>query len=67
MAHQFKLTREQSERIEEWTHSHECHIVEEGAIGGKITYQFTPNAIGTTEKAVCACGAELDVTDYDSW
>jgi len=37
-----------------------------GAIGGDITYSFTPTSIGTVVK-VESCGHELDLTDYESW
>ena len=37
-----------------------------GAIGGALTYSFTPNSIGMVF-TVHACGHELDLTDYDSW
>ncbi len=37
-----------------------------GAIGGEVTYRFTPTSIGTAVH-VEACGHELDLTDYESW
>lgn len=38
-----------------------------GCIGGAVTYMLTPNSIGMTVKAKCACGSEVDATDYDCW
>jgi hypothetical protein len=39
-----------------------------GAIGGEITYSFTPTALGVVVKIKHAVtGNELDLTDYDSW
>lgn len=39
-----------------------------GAIGGALTYSFTPTSIGTVEKVFhSGTKQELDVTDYDSW
>lgn len=39
-----------------------------GAIGGGLTYSFTPNGIGTTVKVKeSITGKELDLTDYESW
>jgi hypothetical protein len=38
----------------------------EGAIGGGVTYKFTPTSVGTVVKAV-AYDKELDLTDYDSF
>lgn len=37
-----------------------------GAIGGGITYSFSPTSIGMVTK-VSAFGQELDLTDYGSW
>ncbi len=42
----------------------------EGAIGGGLTYQFTPNSIGMTTSVVYSTATnkyKLDLTDYDSW
>ena len=36
-----------------------------GAIGGTLTYSFTPTTIGTIVKVECACGGNADLTDYD--
>lgn len=38
-----------------------------GAIGGSLTYNFTPTSLGTVLKVRHASGAELDMTDYGSW
>lgn len=41
-----------------------------GAIGGGLTYQFTPTSIGLITKVIYGEGEhrhELDLTDYDSW
>lgn len=38
-----------------------------GAIGGRLTYSFTPTGIGVAVTIHCACGKEANVTDYDSW
>lgn len=37
-----------------------------GAIGGGVTYCFTPTSLGTVF-IVQAWGQELNLTDYDSW
>ena len=37
-----------------------------GAIGGGLTYSFTPTSIGVIVK-VSYLDYELDVTDYDEW
>ena len=38
----------------------------QGAIGGGVSYSFTPTSIGTIVKVQCH-GKELDVTDYNSF
>lgn len=38
-----------------------------GAIGGDVTYQFTPTSLGVIIKVLHVSGAELDITDYSSW
>jgi hypothetical protein len=47
----FKLTEDQQEETKEWMTGHDCPIGYEGAIGGKITYNFTPTGIGVVEKS----------------
>lgn len=37
-----------------------------GAIGGDLTYKFTPTSLGTV-LVVESCGQELNLTDYGSW
>jgi hypothetical protein len=38
-----------------------------GAIGGELTYSFTPTSLGTIIKVKHSSGAELDLTFYESW
>jgi len=39
-----------------------------GAIGGALTYCFSPTSLGTVVKVKHAgTGAILDLSDYDSW
>lgn len=63
----FELTADQNKQAFNWVRSHPCTVTEHGAIGGAITYTFTPTSIGHIKKATCACGAELDLTDYELW
>jgi len=37
-----------------------------GAIGGDLSFTFTPTSIGTVFK-VESCGHTLDLTDYENW
>lgn len=39
-----------------------------GAMGGGLTYSFTPTGLGVIVKITEAItGEEIDVTDYDTW
>ena len=38
-----------------------------GAIGGALTYCFTPTGIGMIVSVKHATGNELDLTNYDEW
>lgn len=60
---------EEVDAMNKWAAEHYpvCPIKYAGAIGGRFTYQFTPNSIGEVCKIVCACGAEHDATRYDWW
>ena len=61
----FTLDALQNETIQNWMRDHDCPITNVGAIGGRFTFSFTPTSIGTVEKVQCACGEEIDVTDYN--
>jgi hypothetical protein len=39
----------------------------EGAIGGGITYEFTPTSLGEVVKVRYGSEDVLDLTDYDEW
>lgn len=38
-----------------------------GAIGGHITYSFTPTGLGTIIVIRCACGGFKSLTDFSAW
>jgi len=70
----FSYTDEELDQIHEWVKNHKCTLEEDpnfpgykkvGAIGGEITYSFTPTGLGMISKVKCTCGAELDLTNYD--
>ena len=63
----FNLTAEQKEQTNKWMMGHGCPVAHEGAIGGKITYSFTPTSLGVVEKVSCSCGVTLNLTEYDEW
>jgi len=64
---QFSFTQKEQNTFDEWFRDHHCTVQYGGAIGGSITYTFTPNNIGVVSIVKCTCGAEKDVTDYDEW
>ncbi len=65
----FILSDEQKKQASEWLQKHyeECPVKYCGAIGGPITWKFTPTSIGVVTVIVCACGAKVDISDYDDW
>lgn len=52
-----------------WLKEHEkiCKQTDVGAIGGKYTWSFTQTGLGCIMVLKCACGEEIDVTDYENW
>lgn len=58
---EFKLTDDEVMKYQDWIleHNKECPIHYEGAIGGKITFTFTPTGIGTMASVSCACGEKI--------
>lgn len=64
----FEISYIDSLKVVEWVKNHSCELKEySGACGGRITYSFTPTSLGVVIKAKCACGEELDLTDYKGW
>lgn len=68
----FLFTEEDREKLNSWlaTHNKECRYADPcktGAIGGRLTYLFTPTSLGLITKVRCACGKTVDLTDYESW
>lgn len=65
-----KFEIEKEEEVLKWLSNHECqfcHAENVGAIGGRLTYCFTPTGLGVICKIKCECGEEFDATDYESW
>ena len=73
----FEIDKRQASEIAEWKKTHECSLrtdehgrqdeIYVGAIGGAITYCFTPTGLGDCVEAQCACGEKINVTDYNTW
>ncbi len=62
------LDDDERKKFEDWDRDHKCKLKEDsGAIGGRLTYCFTPTGLGTITVIKCVCGEEINVTDFDSW
>lgn len=65
----FDLTDEQREKLNEWLGDRKKQYT--GAIGGALTYEFTPTTIGLVTKVTWMRGSKnedtIDLTDYDIW
>jgi len=73
----FSTTKEQDKEILLWKKNHDCpmrtddHGIKDeiyvGAIGGAITYEFTPTGLGECFIVKCLCGQKFDLTDVSEW
>jgi len=73
----FNTTKEQDQEIHLWKKEHSCDVrtdnygmqgeIYVGAIGGALTYEFTPTGLGTVEIVKCVCGQTLNLTDTGKW
>jgi hypothetical protein len=68
----FQLDKDEQKLFNEWLEEHDktCPFKRpenQGAIGGRLTYCFTPTSLGVATSVKCACGEEVNVTDYGSW
>lgn len=63
----FELTKDQVKILKAW--QEELGVVEEGAIGGRWTFCFTPTSIGMVIKVKDSAGqdADIDLSDYELW
>jgi hypothetical protein len=69
----FALDKAQTEKYRAWLddpNGHgKCKIhTARTAIGGGITFSFTPTTIGLGVRAsCCVCKEEIDLSDYENW
>ena len=70
----FDLDIKQREDAREFIKNHECTAALDefgqkkfGAIGGGVTYHFTPTGLGVIASVSCTCGNKLDLTNVSDW
>ena len=67
----FVLDEGQAERYNAWNIEHKkvCKYTNNGsgAIGGRLTFSFTPTGLGDVVEVSCACGEKINLTNYDDW
>jgi len=69
---QFVISGLQIDKLTSWLNKHDkkCRFAKPGncgAIGGRLQYSFVPTSIGEVIKVTCACGKEVDLSDYEDW
>jgi hypothetical protein len=66
---EFCFTEEEEIKYKVWLleHNKTCSAKDVGAIGGRMTFQFTPTSLGVISQVKCACGEKIDLTDYKGW
>lgn len=68
----FQLSEKEREVESKWLKKHNKTCIfknpdKQGAIGGRISYIFTPTSLGVLTKIKCACGEQIDITDVSDW
>ena len=67
---EFTLNKKETKKYNNWCKKHKkiCPIKGPGgAIGGKITFSFTPTGLGPIIEVKCACGKKKNLTDWKNW
>ena len=68
MITEFKLTEKEAELARKFKEKHKHPNINKGAIGGHITYHFTPTSVANGVKIECnICDTVENITDYDDW
>ena len=66
----FALSEDEHKKYREWNLEHikTCPLFgNDGAIGGRLTFCFTPTGLGNITVVKCCCGEEINLTDFDLW
>jgi hypothetical protein len=65
---EFALTPIEEIKFKNWDKKHTACRGQDGAIGGRLTFSFTPTGLGTIIKVRCSiCKREIDLTDTNNW
>lgn len=68
MITEFKLHDSEVEMAKAFEKEHRHPDVNKGAIGGHISYEFTPTSVGTAVFIKCnICHTNKNITDYNLW
>jgi len=75
MKYTFNIPPEEQTILKLWLkeHKQKCYLWQEehpfasGAIGGELTYSFTPTGIGIIIEVHCSCGEKTNITNFDNW
>lgn len=64
----FVLSENEIKKLNGWLLEHDktcpnAGSKNQGAIGGRLTYSFTPTSLGTFSGVKCACGAQETLTN----
>ncbi len=64
----FELDSDQKKKYQKWLKRHDKTCVQKDttAMGGRLTYRFTPTGLGTITQVHCICGRKVDLTP-DNW
>ena len=66
--YEFALSQTELEKLNKWLEERPKKDAYTGAIGGRLTYMFTPNNLGMTVKVKDELtGDVVDLTDYSEW
>jgi len=67
----FEINKDELLILEKWLLTHKCVFSRDplsaGAIGGRLSYKFTPTSIGMITVVTCLCGEETNITNFDDW
>lgn len=66
----FELSEEEEEKFEIWNDEHKktCPLyMNDGAIGGRLSFRFRPTRLGSVTIIECDCGESICVTDSTKW